>query len=189
LYPLLVVGLLSQYKEAQTTVIEAALARYSRYSVIILAVVLLVLSPIILGVPLGKVTGKLPLKKLVGWRELAQDIDSKLRVGEFIYVARYDIGSSVAFYSSHHPEIVCGAIKPRRMNQYDFWQTWSVVKGHNALAILEEKDQGSVLASQFESVEYLGPHEVSFQGNVIKTLHLFRGLKFNGEKPPIDRVV
>lgn len=189
LYPLLVAGLLSQYKETQDAVFVRLLARYARHSVILLAAVLLVISPVILGVPLGKVAGKLPLKKLVGWRELARDVDSKLRAGEFVYVSRYDIGSSVAFYSSHHPEIVCGAVKPRRMNQYDLWSTWSAVKGQNAVVILEEKDQANILAGQFESVEYLGLHEVIYQGNIIKTLHLFRGLKFNGEKPRIDRDV
>lgn len=130
-----------------------------------------------------------PLKKLVGWKNLGEEV-SKLAapVGEpmFYYSDKYNIASELAFYVKGQPHTYCITFGPtyRRMTQFDLWDGCEGLLHHNAIFVTDGgKDKREVfekLSAKFNRSER---HEIvvhDLYGRPVNTFTVLIGYDFAG---------
>ena len=99
-----------------------------------------------------------PSKKLMGWKELAKEVDGRYSVMAsggpvFVFSDSYQIASELAFYMEGNPVTYCVNLG-RRMNQYDLWPGFEKLVGSNALLVMyDEQEMPADLAAAFAKFE------------------------------------
>ncbi len=140
-----------------------------------------------LGLP-GKV---LPVKKLLGWREIAETVD-RVRSDDtldFIASDHYGLSSSLSFYLEEKPFVYQLNLDDRRMTQYDVWtqaEDWRALTGKKALLVITSEEARRRLPGYFERVEEVegSPFSVMLSGDVIRSYAIFRGYSYRGKPAP-----
>lgn len=101
-----------------------------------------------------------PFKRLVGWKELGQEVtilykDMSATGPVFIFSDSYQVASELAFYMKGNPVTYCVNLG-RRMNQYDLWPGLETRKGQNAIFV-RAKERGHVpeaISNAFSSCDH-----------------------------------
>lgn len=132
---------------------------------------------------------KTPLKKLVGWRQMGEEVSHlAASVGKplFYYSDKYDIASTMAFYLEGQPHTYCITFGPtyRRMNQFDLWDSCEGRVHDNAVFVTDGgKNKAEVfkkLAARFQRTER---HEIvvrDLYGQPVNTFTVLIGYDFAG---------
>ncbi len=127
-----------------------------------------------------------PTARLVGWRELGEEVSSISRemsqsVPVFIFSDKYQISSELAFYMAGHPATYCINLG-RRMNQYDLWPGFEDLAGYNAVFVRKD-DNGlpEEVGEAFDSCEKQ-PVTIKTKHNKIMKFTIFKCYDFKGMK-------
>lgn len=127
-----------------------------------------------------------PTVRLTGWKKLGLEVgsirDELKREGPlFIFSDRYQITSELAFYVPGRPAVYCINLG-RRMNQYDLWEGFEDLIGHNAIYI-KHRDQrmDPQIARMFQSWEKLPLINIKKNNRLIHQYTVFLCYGFKGE--------
>ncbi len=142
----------------------------------------------VLGFIWGFSPSRLPVKKLIGWRELGATVGSLTKsLGNTsvpIVTDSYELASELAFYTPNNPTVYCARVDERRMNQYDIWGGWKSLKGKTMLLVLRSDHVPQSLIPHFEEIRPVAnPFPVVSHGEVLRTFYFYSGTKYDGSNP------
>jgi len=142
----------------------------------------------VLGFTWGLPLSRLPLRKLMGWRELGAAVNTlTLSLGDTsmpIVTDSYELASELAFYIPNHPEIYCARVDERRMNQYDIWGGWDTLKGKRLLIVLRNDHVPESLSVHFKEIQTIEkPFSFIRNGEALRTLYFYSGTEYDGAAP------
>ncbi len=158
------------------------------FSLSVLSTALLFYTPILDRTGLGNVLPpeKDPTKRLVGWRELGEKVNSIVsdlpENKYFIFSENYHIASELAFYVKGNPNTYCINLG-RRMNQFDLWEKVNrfANKGFYGIYVTQWSLRNDVRKS-FEKLIRQDRFEVVFRGKVVRRYNIFVLKGFKGIK-------
>jgi undecaprenyl-diphosphatase len=127
-----------------------------------------------------------PTSRLVGWKELGQEVTMICRemaksAPVFIFSDRYQVSSELAFYMDSHPATYCINLG-RRMNQYDLWPGFENFIGHHAIFVRKDiQDLPETVKNAFDNCDQ---NIVTLENRQKKTMKftIFKCYNFNGMK-------
>ncbi|MBI1363065.1 MAG: hypothetical protein GC134_03695 [Proteobacteria bacterium] len=128
-----------------------------------------------------------PLKEVMGWRELGEQISAyteKLPADTLILTTRYQTAGEIAFYTKGNPEVLYVNPGYRRRNQYDYWSWPADMKDRTFVYVRESPDGSMVLeqdiADAFESCDRQPALEATRDGLLLRRAHLYICQGFKG---------
>ncbi len=152
----------------------------------VLAVVVVFYTPILDMVGLGNLLPpkKDPTKRLVGWSQLANEVQ-KVRnryPNHFLFSDDYFVSSELTFYLPDHRFVYCINLG-RRMNQFDFWEKINSQKNYGKTGIyITKAGLHHNVKKAFDRLVFHEKFHVKYRGQVVKTFNIyvledFKGLK------------
>ncbi len=128
-----------------------------------------------------------PTSRLQGWEELGKKADtlySEMSLPEgkkvFIFSDRYQVASELAFYMKSHP-VTYNINLGRRMNQYDMWEGFEDLLGHDSLFVRKgNKPLPAVLKGAFDSYSKEVLPVYRRDKKVLREYSLFKCYNFRG---------
>jgi len=150
----------------------------------VVSIVFLFYTPLLDKVGLGKFLPpeKDPTKRLIGWKELAKEVE-KLKINypnSFLFSDDYFISSELMFYLSSHPFVYC-INAGRRKNQFDYWENINNKEniGKTGIYITRASLQNFV-KDGFNKVILKTKYDVKYRGKVIKRFNIYILSDFKG---------
>nr|WP_255347757.1 glycosyltransferase family 39 protein [Hydrogenivirga sp. 128-5-R1-1] len=143
----------------------------------ILSIFILFYTPILDKIGIGYILPpkKDPTKRLVGWRNLAlevQNIRNKYREA-FLFSDDYFISSELMFYLKDHPYIYC-INTGRRKNQFDFLGKINNPKNYNKTGIYITGAAIQPLVKRgFKNLVFYKKYNVKYRGKVVKSFNIY----------------
>jgi 4-amino-4-deoxy-L-arabinose transferase-like glycosyltransferase len=159
-----------------------------KYGLALNCIVLIIGTSGVLGFTWGIPSSRLPVRKLIGWRELGMTVGSLTRnlgtTSVPIVTDSYELASELAFYTPNHPVVYCARVGERRMNQYDIWGGWEKLAGKAVLLVLRTDRVPQTLGEHFQDIRSLStPFSVIHQHETLRTFYFFIGTDYDGSRP------
>ena len=145
--------------------------------------VIVVLTPVVMGLTPLAGTRLDPTVRLRGWRTLGVEVDRKLRdfpsPNQTLIVATTDRSpvSELAFYLAQRPRVYLWNSHPQPLSQHDVWGGPRDATGRDALILTPDRlDVPTRFAAAFESIEDRGMISIPLGPERTRTFRVWRGV-------------
>ncbi|MDQ7039259.1 MAG: glycosyltransferase family 39 protein [Aquificota bacterium] len=119
-----------------------------------------------------------PVKVMVGWSRLGEEVSRLYREGDLILSDRYQIAAELAFYVEGNPRTF--VFHRGRRTQYYLWRDLlKGFRGRDGIFVTETYPPEG-LKKSFSSIEFLKSMDVRWRGERVRTFDIYRVRGFSG---------
>jgi len=123
-----------------------------------------------------------PLARAQGWEQLAREVaDQRDRLPDPLPIVtdRYQLSAQLAWHLAGQPLVPCFA-PHRRSNQYQLWDTMAGMEGRDLLYVSKSSPLPVEISGYFDDTRLLRSVEITWRGEIIRTVHLYLCTSFHG---------